>query len=100
MSARRMAGCSAGRFSPLQRCVSAPQALTATATEQVAEDIKGLLQLRQPVVFRQSFNRTNLSYEVRRKSRHVHVPAIVASWLRHPPQPLSADVYWRGGLLW
>ncbi|GER88784.1 ATP-dependent DNA helicase RecQ [Dictyobacter vulcani] len=44
-------------------------ALTATATERVREDILTQLQLRQPRVHLASFNRPNLSYEVRKKHK-------------------------------
>ncbi len=42
-------------------------ALTATATEQVREDILHQLSLRDPYIHIASFNRPNLFYEVRRK---------------------------------
>ena len=42
-------------------------ALTATATKRVQQDIINQLQLRQPKVHLASFNRPNISYEVRSK---------------------------------
>ena len=42
-------------------------ALTATATKRVQQDIINQLQLRQPNVHLASFNRPNISYEVRAK---------------------------------
>jgi ATP-dependent DNA helicase RecQ len=45
-------------------------ALTATATERVREDILTQLRLRQPYVHTASFNRANLTYEVRRKDKN------------------------------
>lgn len=39
-------------------------ALTATATEQVREDIRRLLKLKDPAEFTASFNRPNLTYKV------------------------------------
>ncbi len=45
------------------------QALTATATERVREDILSQLRLRDPHIHIASFNRPNLSYEVRQKSK-------------------------------
>ncbi|MBW4656353.1 MAG: DNA helicase RecQ [Kaiparowitsia implicata GSE-PSE-MK54-09C] len=45
-------------------------ALTATATERVRQDIVQQLALRSPVVHVASFNRQNLYYEVRPKSRN------------------------------
>ena len=44
-------------------------ALTATATYRVQEDIKKQLGLTRCVTFRQSFNRPNLRYEVRKKGK-------------------------------
>lgn len=44
-------------------------AFTATATRQVQEDIISRIGLRDPYVVRASFNRANLYYEVRAKSR-------------------------------
>ncbi len=44
-------------------------AFTATATRQVQEDIISRIGLRTPYVVRASFNRANLYYEVRAKSR-------------------------------
>jgi ATP-dependent DNA helicase RecQ len=41
-------------------------ALTASATEAVRQDIIDRLELREPAVFRQSFERPNLSYSVSR----------------------------------
>ncbi|MDH5397257.1 MAG: RecQ family ATP-dependent DNA helicase [Cyclobacteriaceae bacterium] len=41
-------------------------ALTATATEQVKEDIVEKLNLREPHIFQKSFARANLSYAVRK----------------------------------
>ena len=46
-------------------------ALTATATERVRADIIKLLQLREPKCFVASFNRPNLIYHVRKKSKKV-----------------------------
>jgi ATP-dependent DNA helicase RecQ len=44
-------------------------ALTATATDRVRQDIIHQLQLRQPSVSVSSFNRQNLYYEIRPKSK-------------------------------
>jgi ATP-dependent DNA helicase RecQ len=44
-------------------------ALTATATERVREDIITQLRLRDPYIHIASFNRPNLSYEVRKKDK-------------------------------
>lgn len=42
--------------------------LTATATAKVLEDVKEMLSLKECLVFRASYNRSNLFYEVRVKS--------------------------------
>lgn len=44
-------------------------ALTATATDRVREDILSQLRLRRPLVHIASFNRPNLLYDVRQKSK-------------------------------
>ncbi|MGI6073853.1 MAG: DNA helicase RecQ [Fermentimonas sp.] len=46
-------------------------ALTATATPKVQDDIQKNLNMTEAVVFKSSFNRPNLFYEVRRKTDHV-----------------------------
>jgi len=47
-------------------------ALTATATDSVIEDVVSQLGMsRDTVVFKQSFNRANLKYEVRKKTKKV-----------------------------
>ncbi|QLQ81364.1 hypothetical protein HG537_0F01250 [Torulaspora globosa] len=45
-------------------------ALTATASEQVRMDIIHNLELRDPVFLKQSFNRTNLYYEILKKTKN------------------------------
>jgi ATP-dependent DNA helicase RecQ len=45
-------------------------ALTATATDRVRQDIIEQLELRSPFIHIASFNRQNLYYEVRQKSRN------------------------------
>ncbi len=59
------------------------QALTATATERVREDILTQLRLRNPHVHIASFNRPNLSYEVRQKSKASY--GEIVSFLRGMP---------------
>ena len=44
--------------------------LTATATERVQEDIVQQLQIKRCVQFKSSFNRANLEYEVRKKTKN------------------------------
>lgn len=46
-------------------------ALTATANEQVRLDIEHNLALNNPVFLKQSFNRTNLYYSVRKKTKNI-----------------------------
>ncbi len=41
--------------------------LTATATQPVIDDIKKILNLDKAVLFKSSFNRPNIFYEVRKK---------------------------------
>ncbi|AQZ09415.1 SGS1 (YMR190C) [Zygosaccharomyces parabailii] len=45
-------------------------ALTATASEQVRLDIIHNLELKEPLFLKQSFNRTNLYYEVLKKTKN------------------------------
>jgi hypothetical protein len=45
-------------------------ALTATATNRVKRDILANLRMNDAICFQQSFNRTNLYYEVRAKRSH------------------------------
>ncbi len=53
-----------------QRYPQAPfLALTATATDRVRQDIIHQLQLQQPSIYVSSFNRQNLYYEIRPKSK-------------------------------
>ena len=42
-------------------------AVTATATDRVRADVEHVLRMRNAIVFKQSFNRPNLHYEVRPK---------------------------------
>ncbi len=44
--------------------------LTATATPKVVEDLKQILSLKECVIFRASYNRANLVYEVRLKKNN------------------------------
>ena len=48
------------------------QALTATATKRVQQDISHQLNLRSPEVYVASFDRTNIHYEVQPKDRNVY----------------------------
>ena len=45
-------------------------ALTGTATVQVIEDVITTLNMREPAVFKSSFNRPNLFFEVRNKTKN------------------------------
>ena len=46
-------------------------ALTATATQKVREDIKKILGMPDAKEYKSSFNRTNLYYEIRRKTNDI-----------------------------
>ena len=48
------------------------QALTATATKRVREDIIGQLNLRSPDIYLASFDRSNIHYEVEPKDRNIY----------------------------
>ncbi|MCF6181327.1 ATP-dependent DNA helicase RecQ [Lutibacter sp.] len=50
--------------------------LTATATEKVQEDIIKTLGLKDPKTFKASFNRANLFYEVRPKTKNIEADII------------------------
>ncbi|XXQ32769.1 ATP-dependent DNA helicase [Plasmodiophora brassicae] len=56
-------------------------ALTATATRSVSDDIVNVLRIRGCAVFRQSFNRTNLFYEVRRKGSKASTVADIVKFI-------------------
>ena len=56
----------------IQKIVNAPVvALTATATDKVRMDIKKSLGITEAKEFRSSFNRPNLYYEVRQKTKDI-----------------------------
>ncbi len=60
-------------------------AFTATATTRVQEDIISRIGLRSPYIVRASFNRQNLIYQVKRKTR---VDSQILEFLReHPDEP-------------
>ena len=78
-------------------------ALTATATEEVRADIVAQLGLRQPGIFISSFNRPNLSYEVRPKNnsfgsllallrKHDNGAAIIYCFSRKGTEALAAEL--------
>jgi ATP-dependent DNA helicase RecQ len=54
------------------------QALTATATKRVQQDIIQQLNLRSPDVYVASFDRTNIHYEVKPKDRNVYLKMLRA----------------------
>lgn len=66
-------------------------ALTATATEKVREDIVKVLQMRNALIFLTSFNRPNLSYEVRNKNKKVVED--VANLIKHKYNNQTGIVY-------
>ena len=43
--------------------------LTATATSRVLEDVKNILNIQSALVFKSTYNRPNLYYEVRKKPK-------------------------------
>ena len=78
-------------------------ALTATATEKVRADIVAQLGLRQPAIFISSFNRPNLSYEVRPKNnafgsllarlrKHDNGAAIIYCFSRKGTEAMAANL--------
>ena len=83
-------------------------ALTATATEQVQEDIIAQLGLQNTKTFQASFNRCNLTYTVRTKSRgafdalvtlrrkHENGAAIIYCGSRKDTERLADDLSERG----
>ena len=66
-------------------------ALTATASAAVQEQIIRTLQLKDVSVFRQSFNRSNLFYEVRPKKKKTVDE--LADWIRQYHRQHSGIVY-------
>ena len=57
-------------------------ALTATATPKVQEDILKTLGMKDATVFKSSFNRPNLYYEVRPKISETHVNKEIVRFIR------------------
>ena len=66
-------------------------ALTATASAPVQEQIIRTLQLKDVAVFRQSFNRSNLFYEVRSKKKKTVDE--LADWIRQYHRQHSGIIY-------
>jgi len=46
-------------------------ALTATANDRVKQDVTTNLAMERPLMLQQSFNRANLRYHVRKKTKHI-----------------------------
>ena len=67
-------------------------ALTATATEKVQSDIVKTLQLKDPAIFIDSFNRANLYYEVRPKKNDDHATKSIVKFVKNNPDQ-SGIVY-------
>jgi ATP-dependent DNA helicase RecQ len=78
-------------------------AFTATATARVQSDIVSQLALRTPAIFRGSFNRSNLFYDVRPKrdafgdivrylNTHPHASGIIYCGSRKETEALAADL--------
>lgn len=57
-------------------------ALTATATPKVQQDIQKNLQMNDALVYKSSFNRTNLYYEVRPKGKKAEVMKDLVSYVK------------------
>lgn len=57
-------------------------ALTATATPKVQQDIQKNLQMNDALVYKSSFNRTNLYYEVRQKGKKNDVLKDIVSYIK------------------
>ena len=67
-------------------------ALTATATEATVLSVQANLKMRDIVMLRQSFNRPNLNYEVRPKSKGLGVIDI-AQFIRSEHSGQSGVIY-------
>ncbi|KAL4921543.1 hypothetical protein BDW62DRAFT_130314 [Aspergillus aurantiobrunneus] len=68
-------------------------ALTATATENVKVDVIHNLKMDGCEVFTQSFNRPNLTYEVRRKGKHAELLDDIAETITTSYRNKSGIVY-------
>ncbi len=68
-------------------------ALTATATLVVKEDICTRLKMRSPVIVQGKFNRENLFYEVRAKSRVMNVVSDMGGFIKKEHLNDSGIVY-------
>ena len=70
-------------------------ALTATATPKVQHDIQRNLDMLDAKVFKLSFNRTNLYYEVRKKTKGVDKEII--HFIKNNPGKSASSTAFRGG---
>ncbi|KAL4803758.1 hypothetical protein BDV18DRAFT_144376 [Aspergillus unguis] len=68
-------------------------ALTATATENVKVDVIHNLKMHGCDMFTQSFNRPNLTYEVRRKGKHAELLESIAETITSSYRNKSGIVY-------
>ncbi|KAL5048274.1 hypothetical protein BDW71DRAFT_178265 [Aspergillus fruticulosus] len=68
-------------------------ALTATATENVKVDVIHNLRMQGCEVFTQSFNRPNLTYEVRRKGKHSELLDNIADTIKSSYRNKCGIVY-------
>ncbi|OAX79547.1 hypothetical protein ACJ72_06134 [Emergomyces africanus] len=68
-------------------------ALTATATENVKVDVIHNLGMRDAEVFVQSFNRPNLTYEVRQKQKGTNVVASIAELIQESYSGQAGIIY-------
>ena len=67
-------------------------ALTATATPKVQQDIQKNLQMNDALVYKSSFNRTNLYYEVRPKGKKNDVLKDIVQYIK-PRKNKSGIIY-------
>lgn len=66
-------------------------ALTATANAQVQQDIQTILGIKGCAFFKQSFNRPNLHYEVRPKTKAL--PTDIFSYIQVQPPGSTGIIY-------
>ncbi|MES2379569.1 MAG: DNA helicase RecQ [Bacteroidota bacterium] len=68
-------------------------ALTATATPKVQQDIQKNLQMLDAIVFKSSFNRNNLYYDVRSKGKKGEAMKEIVSYIKQRMSGKSGIIY-------
>lgn len=68
-------------------------ALTATANQQVRDDVKIRLGIQDCLMLEQSFNRPNLRYEIRPKGKKAY--ADIAEWIKSKHRAHTGVIYCR-----